>query len=104
MLPQWKATQLQPPSTRSKAGSRLRFPVVFLDRDDTALLLPRAAVRTKLFRHCLAVFTWPMMSSLAEEQDSTQDEDKKHAGEGHKDPDTVGAAQGSLEWQAAIDS
>lgn len=37
-----------------------------------------------------------MISSLVEEQDSTQDEDKKHAGEGHKDPDTVGAAQGSL--------
>lgn len=30
-----------------------------------------------------------------EEQDSTQDEDKKHAGEGHKDSDTVGTAQGS---------
>lgn len=37
-----------------------------------------------------------MISSLMEEQDPTQDEDKKHAGEGHKDPDTVGAAQRSL--------
>lgn len=56
MLPQWKATPLRPPSTASRVGSRLRFPVVFLDRDDTALLLPRAAVRTKLFRYCLAIF------------------------------------------------
>lgn len=40
--------------------------------------------------------TWPMVSSFMEEQDSTQDEDKKHAGEGHKDADTVRAAQGSL--------
>ena len=31
-----------------------------------------------------------------EEQDCTQDEDKKHAGEGHKDPDAVRAAQGSM--------
>lgn len=104
MLPQWKAAPLRPPSTGSRVGSRLRFPVVFLDRDDAALLLPGAAVRTKLFRYCLAIFIWPVISSLTEEQDPTQDEDKKHAGEGHKDPDTVGAAQGSLGWQAAIDS
>lgn len=45
-----------PPSTGSWVGSRLRFPVVFLDRDGTALLLPGAAVRTRLFRHCLAIF------------------------------------------------
>lgn len=40
--------------------------------------------------------TWPVVSSLMEEQDCTQDEDKKHAGEGHKDPDAVRAAQGSM--------
>lgn len=96
MLPQWKAARLRPPSTGSRVGRRLRFPVVFLDRDGAALLLPGAAVRTKLFRQRLALFIWPMISSLMEEEDSTQDEDKKHAGEGHKDPDTVGAAQGSL--------
>lgn len=33
--------------------------------------------------------TWPMVSSLMEEQDSSQDEDKKNAGEGHEDPNTV---------------
>lgn len=45
-----------PPSTGSRVGSRLRFPVVFLDRDGAALLLPGAAVRTRLFRHRLAIF------------------------------------------------
>lgn len=45
-----------PPGTGSGVGSRLRFPVVFLDREGAALLLPGAAVGTRLLGHCVAVF------------------------------------------------
>lgn len=44
-----------PPRAGSGVGSRLRFPVVFLDGDGTALLLPGAAVRTGLFRFRLVI-------------------------------------------------
>lgn len=44
-----------PPRAGSRVGSRLRFPVVFLDGDDTALLLPGAAVRTGLFRFRMVI-------------------------------------------------
>lgn len=83
------AVERAPPRPASKVGSRLWLPVVFLDGDGTALLLPGAAVRTRLLGHCLAISIWSMISSLTEEQDSTQDEDQKHAGEGHKDSDTL---------------
>lgn len=78
-----------PPRAGSGVGSRLRFPVVFLDGDGTALLLPGAAVRTGLFRFRLVISIRSVIPSLMEEQDSSQDEDKKHAGEGHEDSDTV---------------
>lgn len=44
-----------PPHAGSRVGNRLRFPVVFLNGDGTALLLPGAAVRTGLFRFCLVI-------------------------------------------------
>lgn len=44
-----------PPRAGSRVGNRLRFPVVFLNGDGTALLLPGAAVRTGLFRFCLVI-------------------------------------------------
>lgn len=68
-LPGWRPTF---PLKGSKVGSRLRLPVVFLNGDGTAFLLPGAAVRTELFRLCPAVHVWSMISSLMEEQDSTQ--------------------------------
>lgn len=84
MVPQWEGPH---PAPGSRVGRRLRLPVVFLDGDGTALLLPGAAVRTEVFRFRLA--DWSMISSLMEEQDCTQNEDEKHAGEGHKDVGTA---------------
>lgn len=52
-LPGWCPTF---PLKSSRVGSRLWFPVVFLDGDSTALLLPGVAVRIELFRLCPAVF------------------------------------------------
>lgn len=86
-----------PALTASRVGSRLRFPVVFLDRDGTALLLPGAAVRTRLFRHCLAVF----ICAETIRQVLVSSGEKK--GEGEKRGGLGGGGLGSL-WEGHLRS